>query len=160
MNELVKIPTFESIDEAVGFLMQVRKALDNLQWLTGDFALKVEQDLGPGALEEVAKQSGVQIGTIRRYRDVAKIYSQEMRVKYPKLSWTHYRNAATTEKPEEWLEKADNDNWSCELLSVKINHGDQELPPPEPAKVQCVTCGGFYLQGPKICTHNGVHLDE
>jgi hypothetical protein len=161
MNELVeiKLPVFSSLEEAVSYGMELRARVDGLQWHFGDYAVEVEQDLGQGALEEVATEINVQIGTIRRYRDVAKKYPAEIRAKYPRLSWTHFRNAYGAESPETWLEKADSESWSAGMLSVQVNSKGNVKIEEVPRMVQCVHDNKWYLVGKNVCKENGKHFD-
>jgi hypothetical protein len=163
MEKLVKfeVPHFTTLEEAVSFGLDIVEVLNRLQWLTGDYALAVERDLGSGALEEVARAIGSDIKSLRRCRDVASRYTPKEREMFPKLSWSHYRAAAGVKDRAErikWLRLADDEGWSCELLSVKINQGDlaEEV---MPRLVQCVVCRKWYPVGPNICFTAG-HHDE
>jgi hypothetical protein len=161
-QELLSLPSnasFQSVDEAVGFGKDLVKHIDNLQWVLGDFAIIVERDLGP-ALSDVAAQMGVEEKTLRRYRDIAKRYPQPLREKFPKLAWTHFKRAAGQPDAEKWLELADDNDWSTDMLAIQIRDKGAVTPLPadRPRLVECLTCNGWYMIKGKQCeVGNGKH---
>jgi hypothetical protein len=151
------VPNFQTLEEAVSYGMELREKADFLQWHYGDFAVQVEKSLGP-ILEQVARQIGVDVKTMLRYRDVARKYPPELRDKYKVLSWSHFKSAAGQREPEKWLLEAANNNWPVEVLNLQVKTNGQ-LPPPEnrPKMIQCLDCGGYFLIGQPICHTKGQH---
>ena len=58
-----------------------------------------------GDLQRHAKEIGVELSTLLRYRDVSKAYENATRVVI--LTWTHHREVAARPDRLEWLARAE-----------------------------------------------------
>lgn len=125
--------------------LELREKKDNISWELGDLAIMVTDQFGPKYLSEFSKKIGIEIGTIRRYRDVAKAYTIEEREEFKMLSWTHFRMVAAKENRIELLTKAVDNEWSAEKMGVAAKSGtdfidDGKPVPPKPELVFCSGC--------------------
>lgn len=125
--------------------MQCRAVKDISQWALGRLALGVETKFGESSLKEYAKEIGVNHNSLNTYRWVAK--------KYP--SWAPEQNhlphycyqiAAGTDEPEEWINKAADNDWTSTQLQIEIKKAKDpsfELSKPSRPKkgVECPSCG-------------------
>jgi hypothetical protein len=157
MNTEISIPTFQNIEEAVSYGMDLREQADAIQWLYGDYAIQIELDLGRGAIEEVAKQLGLEANTFRRYRDVARKFPRDKRSEFPKLSWTFFRYAYSLPEPDKVLKQADDDNWTADKVALYARTKGNLPDIIKPKMIQCVDCQGWYLYGKPLCIREGDH---
>jgi len=86
------------------------------------------------------------------YRTISLHFSKEIRENYRKLSFSHFKTCSSLEKPEAWLEKADDNDWSVEQLSKEIKKAYEGLTAPDlqdrPPKVKrCPECGQWRVIG-------------
>jgi len=111
----------KSWDEIVQLGMEAREMKDSAQWVLGDLAMEVETFF-PGKLEEFAAQIGVNKETMRRYKTVSQSWPPETRLPY--LSHRHHQVLASRKDRKEWLEKAHDNSWSCEMLGVELKKSE------------------------------------
>jgi len=130
--------------------MEAREVKDSSEWLLGDLAGGIEKDYGEDSIGKYAYAIGVVKKTLMGYRTVAQRFSSEVREKYRKLSFSHFKTVASLEKPEAWLEKADDNEWSVEKLSSEVSEAYKGLKAPnldEPPKVyRCSECGNWRVE--------------
>ena len=86
-----------------------------------------------------------------KYRTVSARFNNKIREKYRKLSFSHFEAVTALEKPEAWLEKADNEDLSVENMRRQINEQFKETKPAnltdEPPDVyRCPECGLWRLK--------------
>lgn len=153
-----------TLEDCITRGLVLREAKDNISWELGDLAILITDQFGPKFLNEFSKGIGIEVSTIRRYRDVAKAYSAEDREKFKMLSWTHFRMVAAQENRLELLEKAADNSWSAEKLGMAVKAGedfidDGEPVPPKPEMVFCSGCRkwGFAnrADADDICPNDG-----
>jgi len=112
-------------------LWTVSKEIDvRNQWFKGDIANRVAVIHGESSLSKFALDVQEKRVTIESYRRVARAFPPETRGY--NLSWTHYFVASYTDsfkKGEgkfesdnrfQWIEKANDENWSTSRLAVEI----------------------------------------
>jgi len=116
MEEVTERPSWEEII-STGIIIREKK--DNTQWKLGDLALLVTVAYGKDSLGKFSTEVGLARSTMYQYRKVAETFTPETRI--PRLSHRHHAKATSTERPQEWLEKADANNWSSERLAVEIS---------------------------------------
>ena len=109
-------PTWE---ELLSTAIVIREKKDNTQWKLGDLALLVTAAYGKDCLGKFSIEVGLARSTMYQYRRVAETFGMDNRI--PRLSHRHHAKAAYTERPVEWLEMADANNWSSEKLAVEIS---------------------------------------
>lgn len=123
--------------------IEARELKDRSQWRLGELADQVEVKYGDNSIGMFAYAIGVNKASLLRYRDVYRAFKgKEIN---PVMSFSHHMKAAATENPEEWIEKAYENSWSVEKLSIEIN-GNNET------SRKCPVCGG--RTGVKVCTCN------
>ncbi len=151
-----------TLEDLISRGMELREKKDNISWELGDLAIEVTRLFGPRYLPEFSKGIGIIVSTIRRYRDISKTYSPEMREKYSFCSWSHFRQVAAREDRLEWLERACDEQWSLEKLTVmtkKDQSGviDDGLPvPPMPEMELCLGCRRWHPVDPsQLCPSGG-----
>ena len=132
--------------------MEARESKDQSEWLLGDLAQGIDKDYGEDAIGKYAYAIGMVKKTLVGYRTVAGVYSVEIREKYRKLSFSHFKTCASLEKPEAWLRKADDREWSVEKMSHEITeaYGDLKAPNLEdkpPRVFRCPECNNWRLEG-------------
>jgi hypothetical protein len=133
--------------------MAAREAKDDSNWKLGDLALEVAKDYGEDSIGKFAYGISVPKKSLMNNRTVAKRFPLELRSKYKKLSWSHFEavSAEKIERPEVWLEKADNDELSVESLRKAINEaypsiGQPDLNDDPPEVYRCEECGRWRLK--------------
>lgn len=107
---------FEEICEMGREAMDMRK-ISNI--VIGQLAVEVEGRYGEDAIGSFSKEIGLNKQTVTQYRWVAKAFPGL--TAYNGLSYTHYRLAAGTDKPQEWIDKAIENNWNGAQLKAKID---------------------------------------
>jgi len=146
---LEQVETKKSWEEYISLGQEAREAKDQTEWLLGDLAASMETDYGEDSIGKYAYAIGVVKKTLMGYRTVAKRFSPETRTKYRKLSFSHFKTLASLDKPEAWLEKADDNEWSVETLSHEVSQAYQGLNPDlkeeTPKVYRCPTCGLWRL---------------
>ena len=116
-----------SFDEFIQRGQELREKADNLQWEFGDLALEFTRLMGSKFLADLARGVGVKIATLRRYRDVSAVFPLQIRMAYPMLSWSHFREVAANEDRNLLLLRANDENWSVEKLGVMSKPKKQDL---------------------------------
>jgi hypothetical protein len=142
----------KSWEEYVSIGMVAREEADGCQWKLGDLAKEIEKDYGQDSLGKYSYAIGVAKKTLMVYRTVATKFSLETREKYRKLSFSHFKACTALERPEAWLERADDDNWGVEKLSIEIGKAYEGLTEPDlediPPKIyRCEECHQWRLEG-------------
>ncbi len=140
-----------SWEEYISLGMSVREASDDSNWQLGDLALGIEKDYGQDSIGKYSYAIGVARKTLMNQRTIASKFSKETREKYRKLSFSHFKVLAALEKPEAWLEKADDNDWSVETLTKEVHqaYGDlkDNMEDEPPKVVRCKECGLWRLEG-------------
>lgn len=114
-----------SWEEMISYGLELREKKDIVQWELGDLALQVATIYGEDKLGEFAGRIGINKNTLRRYRLVAKAFKKENRHSF--LSFTHHLIVAAHEDKTFWLERASDNEWSCEMLEVEMKKAKQQL---------------------------------
>jgi len=158
-NEIAK-PRVESILEAldadnmgswdweqfVSMGQQCRSVRDMSQWALGKLSLGIERKWGEGSLKTYAKDIGVKPSTLNVYRWVTKQFDKwDQPANH--LPYYAFQLAAGTEEPEEWIQKAADNDWSTEKLQMEIRlHKDPsfKLPEKDKKQVRCPACGHHF----------------
>lgn len=157
-----------SWEEFVSRGLEAREALDNHQWLLGDLAIEVIKDYGKDTIGKYAYAIGVMKKTLQGYRTVSNRFPKEIRRKYRKLSFSHFRNVTSLEQPEAWLIQADDNDWSVEKLGVEIKSAygdisDEGVPDPPPKVFRCPECNQWRLENvsyKEICKGHYVTVND
>jgi len=141
-----------SWEEVVSDGLEARENKDQTAWLLGDLATEVAIAYGGDTLGKYAYAISVDKKTLMNYRTVSQKFDTATRSKYRKLSFSHFAALSATEKPEAWLEKADDEEWSVEMLRKNVNQAYQSTNGPKiddkPPKVyRCPECGLWRLEG-------------
>lgn len=157
------------LEEFISMGMDLREKKDNISWDLGDLANDVTRELGPRFLSDFSKGIGIPIGSMRRYRDIARAYPKQVREEYKVLSWTHFRMLAAREDRDLWLRRAADESWSTEKLAEMIRDRqpteqplvDDGLPvPPKPELYFCEGCRRWYLDPEyEYCPSEGQCMD-
>lgn len=131
--------------------MEAREKGDDSKWVLGDLANALTTDYGEDTIGKYAYAIGTEKKTLMNYRTTAAKFDADIRKKYKKLSFSHFATVASTEKPEAWLEKADDEEWNIEMLRKEIRNANPSDKGPEldddpPEAVRCKTCGLWRLK--------------
>lgn len=131
--------------------MEAREDKDNSQWKLGDLAAQITVDYGENSIGKFACAISVVKKTLMNYRTVASTFEKPVRKKYRKLSFSHFAILSSVEKPEAWLEQADDNEWSVETLRKEVKEAYDELKPPnledeKPEVYRCPECGKWRLK--------------
>jgi hypothetical protein len=131
--------------------MEARESKDQSQWILGDLASAITVDYGENAIGKYSYAIGVEKKTLMNYRTVAGKFEKGIREKYRKLSFSHFAVLTATKKPEAWLEKADDDEWSVNKLrhEIKEAYGQEKgikLDDEKPEPFRCPECGLWRLK--------------
>lgn len=124
---LEEISPAELYDQLVEQAIAVREKADELAWRLGEIALNITTHFGAKALKDFARDIRIKYATLRRYRDVVKAYPEwrELIARFKLLSWTHFRGVAARPDKIKLLERASDENWSCEKME-KMTKPNQE----------------------------------
>lgn len=130
--------------------MEAKESIDSSRFVLGDLASKVETIWGKDMINEYAKAIGIEKRSLQRYRDVSRKIPSELREEFRHMSWSHFRLASGQIDPRKWIEKASDEQWSVELLSIRIKeaHGESVPPIPKVKMVECPYCRRVTLIGP------------
>ena len=146
-------PYKKSWEEYIVQGQEAREAKDDSNWQLGDLALGIEKDYGDDSIGKFAYAISVPKKSLMNNRTVAKRFSIDTRMKYKKLSWSHFEavSASKIVRPEAWLEKADNEELSVENLRKQINEaypniGQPDLNDDPPEVYKCEECGRWRLK--------------
>lgn len=150
-------------DDYIQKAQQLREEQDNIQWGIGDLAVDVTDTFGPKTLKDFARDSGIPITTVRRYRDVARAYSPLIRKQYSFLPWSTFKALAGQENRLELLLRANDEGWTSEKAGemVKKTAIDDGLPvPPKPEMLLCQGCRRWVVVDPtQLCPSAGQCID-
>jgi hypothetical protein len=138
-----------SWEELISSGMVAREDRDNSQWLLGDLAKEVEKGYGEDTVGKYAGEIGIVKKTLMNYRTVSTRFSPEIRKKYRKLSFSHFSTVASMEEPVAWLEQADDNGWSIEMLKRELHlasNKGMELKDDPPQVYKCPECGKWRLK--------------
>ena len=105
-------------ESLIGEGLALREKDDTNRWKLGDLAIKSMVWYGAHSVRELAKAIGIRQGTLRGYRDIAKIFPFEKREPY--LAWTTYRIAGRQKSPDMWIKRSAENNWTPEQLAREI----------------------------------------
>jgi hypothetical protein len=141
----------KSWEEYLSEGMIARENSDTGKWTLGDLAGGITTDYGEDSIGKYAYAISVEKKTLMGYRTVASKFAPEIRERYRKLSFSHFKAVASLEKPEAWLEKADTEELSVESMTHKINEEFKVIKPAEldddPPKVyRCPECNLWRLK--------------
>jgi hypothetical protein len=157
MNEQFKAVAIQvekseiTLEELITRGQDLRVNKDNISWEMGDLAIEVTRLFGKNALRIFAQNIGIEVGTIRRYRDVSKAYPPEVREELAMLSWSHFRQVAANPDRVLILKRAHDENWSFEKLCTMTKKDqtdvidDGKIVPPKPEMEFCLNCRRWYL---------------
>lgn len=124
---IVQADSWESFVSLWTVCEEVEQAV---QWYKGDVANKVATIHGEGSLEKFAHDVNVPYRTMIAYRRTSRAFDLDKRLS--KLSWSHYFIASevdswdkykqefTTSERFQWVEKADDENWSAGRFRKEI----------------------------------------
>jgi hypothetical protein len=131
--------------------MNLREQKDECQFELGDLAMEVETSYGEDTMGKFSYAIGVEKKTMMNYRTVSERFDKEVRNKYRKLSFSHFSVLTATELPEAWLEKADDEEWSVEMLRKELkkaypNLEDVDLSDDPPDVYRCPECRKWRLK--------------
>lgn len=133
--------------------LELRETKDNSQWKLGELVERVKDKFGGQAIKELAIGISVPYNSLREYWRVGLKIPPQDRILH--LSYRHHQLAANTDNPKEWLEKAADNSWTVELMSLKINEIKIGKPiEPRPRVDVCDECGKWTIVGveqDKIC---------
>lgn len=132
--------------------MMARENKDTSSWRLGDLAGGISKDYGEDAIGKYAYAIGVERKTLMNYRTIASSFDIGLKSKYKKLSFSHFAVLTAVEKPEVWLEQANNNDWSTETLRKEVKKVYSALKEPKlddnpPPVVKCPQCGLWRLKG-------------
>lgn len=150
-----------SLEDYISKGMELREKKDNIQWEMGDLAHEVTEKFGAKYLAEFSKGIGVEASTLRRYRDVARAYTKEIREEFKFLPWSSFRQLAGQPDRVEWLKKAHDNSWSSEKLAQMlkpnaIQEGEGEAPvTPRPELHYDKNCRKWYILDGEGCPSQG-----
>jgi hypothetical protein len=150
--ETAQVETIKnSWEELLSQGLELREQEDNGRWSLGDLSLTVETQYGEDSIGKFAYGIGLGKKTLMSYRTVASVFTPEIRKQYHKLSFSHFKTVAALEKPEAWLEKADDNDWSVETLIKEVKVAYEGLSAPaivdKPPKVyRCPECNQWRLE--------------
>jgi hypothetical protein len=147
VESVVKVSWEEYLSQG----MEAREMKDNGQWLLGDLSTNIMMDYGEDTIGKYAYAIGVEKKTLMNYRTISAKFPEHVRSKHPKLSFSHFASLASVEKPEAWLEKADNEDWSVETLrkNIRVAYptlGEVDLKDEPPDVYKCEECGLWRLK--------------
>lgn len=108
--------------------VKMMKAEIEDNWLRGEIAEKIhemfeEEKKEKGSSNVITKflsDTGETLTAFNSYRWVFSKFKNKTIKKLPGLTWTHYRAAAGTENPEEWLTKAYDEGWNTSKLIEEL----------------------------------------
>lgn len=150
-EESIPAKTKHSWEEYITLGMQARETKDSSQWKLGDLASEMITDYGEDTIGKFGYAIGVEKKTLLNYRTIASRFDPNIRSKYRKLSFSHFATLVTTDKPEAWLEKADDEDWSVETLRKQLKEAYPSIDQPElndepPEVYRCPECGNWRLK--------------
>lgn len=104
-----------------------RKALSDersTNWARGQIAAEIsdlhEKDKTQKILQQFLQATGETRVAFNQYKWVWKKFETSKNRELPGLSWTHYRVAAGTDTPDEWIQKAFDAGWTVRQMVVAL----------------------------------------
>lgn len=114
-------------EELVSAGQAIAEAHDRNRWALGDLGCKVERRYGESTIAEYASAINIRTSTMYDYTAVSIFYaSEEDRVAFPPLNWSHYRIAMRAKSLDialNWLAKAADNGWKVEDLAEALDPG-------------------------------------
>lgn len=84
------------------------------RWRQGDLAIRVQKQYGENMIGKFASEINVPLPTVRQRRQMSAFYTNDTRVLFPNLGYTHYRTAMSLGDDALWaLRKASVKDWPC-----------------------------------------------
>lgn len=120
----------ENLDDYEQLWRSAEEVSDMVRWIKGEIAIRVVSKYGEGGIDELALRMDLARSTIDTYRRVTRAFPVETRRE--SLTWSHYVIASqadsysrgdvdfATDKRFEWIDKAEDNNWSARRLAVEI----------------------------------------
>lgn len=108
----------KSFDEYVQIALQARESKDSMQWVLGDIANEVNVFYGEDSIGKLAQEVGIKKSSLMTYRMVSRAFPPAKRIS--EIPFTQHQVAASTDRPDEWLHKAVDGNWTVEKLTYEI----------------------------------------
>lgn len=147
----------DDFQEFVTIGVAAREMADLSRWVIGKLAFDLVEKWGRGRLKEFCDEIGYkgEIGTVNQYRWVVEHYIEPDGrlpidiLEGERLSFSFYRAAAKTEKPQQWLEVAQDESLTVSQLRKRIAGG----PAPE-------VCGHTHLKTITICEDCGIRIES
>ncbi|OGO52530.1 MAG: hypothetical protein A2148_08515 [Chloroflexi bacterium RBG_16_68_14] len=106
--------------------MEARQQADDANWRLGDLAAEVVGGYGEGKLQDFAEKIGVEYKTLRNYRRIAKLFSENAR-RRAYLAFGHYDAVAARKDAESWLGRAERRRWSIRELRDALKDADDRV---------------------------------
>lgn len=100
------------------------EAHDRNRWLLGDLGGKVVRRYKEDSLGNFAAEIHVMKSTMHGYTQCSSFYSEEDRVSFPTLTWSHYYVALRTGSHDialTWLGKAADEEWTVSELKKALD---------------------------------------
>ena len=138
-----------TLEEIISDGLVAREERDGSQWRLGDLAQEVAKGYGEDTIGKYAGEIGIVKKTLMNYRTVSARFSPEVRNNHRKLSYSHFVVASGLTEPLAWLEKANDNNWSIEMMKREISlaSNESQLPKEKPPELyQCPECGKWRLK--------------
>lgn len=147
----------EEFQDFVTIGVAAREMADLSRWVIGKLAFDLVDKWGRGRLKEFCDEIGYkgEIGTVNQYRWVVEHYiSAEGKLPIDvlegeRLSFSFYRAAAKTDKPQQWLNVAQDESLTVSQLRKRI----KGAPAPE-------VCGHTNLRTITICEDCGIRIES
>ena len=135
----------------VGMGMEARSLKDISQWVLGKLALGISKKYGQDKLGEYAKEIGVDKKSLSIYRWVVRKFGYKSFLTVNFLPFQAFKVAAGTENPEQWIDRAQEENWSASRLTLEIIKDKGIVIEEKPTMSRCPYCDKFKLIGKNIC---------
>lgn len=97
-----------------------REYKDFSQWILGRLALGVTTKYGENVLGKFAFEVGLNLKTMQRYRWVVKHFPDVKADEPKRLPFYAYESLVTLDNPQEWLDRAADEDWSPYTLVEKV----------------------------------------
>lgn len=119
----------KEFNDYVSLALQAREKRDDYQWLLGDIANEVRVFYGDDSIGKLACEIGVKKSSLMTYRVVSRTFGPGKRI--TEIPFTLHQICAYTDKPEEWLHKAADNNFTCDKLVYEIKQSKGESVRPQ-----------------------------
>lgn len=119
--------TYEVVTEKIRGLLELNTSTE---WEIGDLIGDLTKDVPKKAIkavyESISRDTNMDYSICSQRKWMSEKYDKDSRNVAPNLSYTHYRQAAVTDDPKAWLEKASDNGWTVaqfqsQLTSAKEN---------------------------------------